>query len=235
MRGFAMCLFCTVFALATIWRTISHACPANPLLLCTLQLLQLAAVTVLPARCRAAAGRRLRVGFTAALNPSRPAGAHMKCFQAKHQVIRNTQFVEIDSIIGQEQQVDSGPFKCRCSCVWCDGHDTIGATQLWYRAAVVDAIATADACWSFACRFCQHTPLMLGFIQLMQLSPQLICCQTHCVLCLRTCFPPADAASADLLLGLVQPTLPQYGEDFEQLDVQVRTPQVYSRLTEFTA
>jgi hypothetical protein len=32
---------------------------------------------------------------------------------------------------------------------------------------------------------------------------------------------PADAASADLLLGLVQPTLPQYGEDFEQLEVQV--------------
>jgi hypothetical protein len=31
----------------------------------------------------------------------------------------------------------------------------------------------------------------------------------------------ADAASADLLLGLVQPTLPQYGENYEQLAIQV--------------
>jgi hypothetical protein len=32
----------------------------------------------------------------------------------------------------------------------------------------------------------------------------------------------AAAAGTDLLLGLVQPVLPQYGEDYEQLEVQVR-------------
>ncbi|WIA37090.1 hypothetical protein OEZ86_014060 [Tetradesmus obliquus] len=31
-----------------------------------------------------------------------------------------------------------------------------------------------------------------------------------------------DAAATDLLLGLVQPLLPQYGQDYEQLEVQVR-------------